>query len=841
MPLPGNLTTITLTGKFLDSTGAPLSGTLSFTPVPELVDPANAILYSAPVNATLDGTGAFSVTLICTDNANLLPVGWFYSVIENVRGTRTYPIYVPHSYGSTVDLSTVVPVPDLTGAPAVIPSGVVAPGYGGLAYNNTWTGTNTFNGAVTFASTVTGVVPAATTSVEGILQLAGDLGGTAAAPAVLKVKGVTFTGTPTAGQIPQATSAANATWTTLTATALGAETLLTPTGVKTTSYTAAPGDLVPVDTTSAAVTVTLPTAPADKTRIAVTLVTYGVGHSATIATGGADVFNKIGGPTTWTLTLPGHAVILQYSSIGLWYVVANELPLAALDNHYTTVFNVKAFGALGDGATDDTAAVQAAINACNTAGGGAVYFPAGTYMLTPTGSPALALNMSAMLGVRLVGDSEQGAVLKKTANGVLISISGTASDSTGATHAKYCGVENMRLHGNSKTGAILQLYYADDLEFRNLRISNNADVCVTGVELWDTRFYNMFTETCGSQTANASTPNVLLQCSAAASGFGSSTDSTNQVHFIGCRWEAFYTGAVWIQQGTGSSSGCSGIWLMNCKMETSTINGGPHLLVDTHSLNVNAMNLYVFSGGFNGAYATAQDAITWGSGQGALENVRIATGSTQTVANGVTLNPQANQNIYLRNVTGNYVGLPTGSHIAYGTGTGGVIAHNCTAAGVTFPTTLANVLSHLTAASTTTWLSSAVVGDTFRRFAMNAKGDMLFGNGSSTSNDCTFARINPGVLGVSLGSLAVSTAGSGLQVKEGSNAKQGTATLAAGSAVVANTSVTSTSRILLTSNADGGTPGWLRVSARTAGTSFTITSSSASDTSTVAYQIFEPA
>jgi hypothetical protein len=91
------------------------------------------------------------------------------------------------------------------------------------------------------------------------------------------------------------------------------------------------------------------------------------------------------------------------------------------------------------------------------------------------------------------------------------------------------------------------------------------------------------------------------------------------------------------------------------------------------------------------------------------------------------------------------------------------------------------------------------------------------------------------------GNVAVGTAGSGLRVKEGSNAKQGTATLTAGSAVVSNTSVTASSRIFLTSNADGGTPGWLRVSARSAGTSFTITSSSGTDTSTVAYEIFEPA
>ncbi len=91
------------------------------------------------------------------------------------------------------------------------------------------------------------------------------------------------------------------------------------------------------------------------------------------------------------------------------------------------------------------------------------------------------------------------------------------------------------------------------------------------------------------------------------------------------------------------------------------------------------------------------------------------------------------------------------------------------------------------------------------------------------------------------GNFLIQQAGKGLRVKEGSNAKQGTATLSGGSATVSNTSVTANSRIFLTSQSDGGTPGWLRVSARLAGASFTITSSSGSDTSTVAYEIFEPA
>jgi hypothetical protein len=80
----------------------------------------------------------------------------------------------------------------------------------------------------------------------------------------------------------------------------------------------------------------------------------------------------------------------------------------------------------------------------------------------------------------------------------------------------------------------------------------------------------------------------------------------------------------------------------------------------------------------------------------------------------------------------------------------------------------------------------------------------------------------------------------GLSVTEGANAKQGIAVLVAGTLVVANTAVTANSRIFLTSQVGGGAPGWVRVSARVAGTSFTILSSSATDTSTIAYEIFEP-
>ena len=88
----------------------------------------------------------------------------------------------------------------------------------------------------------------------------------------------------------------------------------------------------------------------------------------------------------------------------------------------------------------------------------------------------------------------------------------------------------------------------------------------------------------------------------------------------------------------------------------------------------------------------------------------------------------------------------------------------------------------------------------------------------------------------------VNVAGFGASVAEGSNAKQGVATLSAGTVTVANTSVTTNSRIFLTAQSLGtvSVPQALAVTARTAATSFTITSASVTDTSVVAYEIFEP-
>ncbi len=97
-----------------------------------------------------------------------------------------------------------------------------------------------------------------------------------------------------------------------------------------------------------------------------------------------------------------------------------------------------------------------------------------------------------------------------------------------------------------------------------------------------------------------------------------------------------------------------------------------------------------------------------------------------------------------------------------------------------------------------------------------------------------------GVLCVDGGSVAILTAGNGLRIAEGSNARMGTLTLTGSTpVVVANTTVGANTRIFLTANAPGGTPGHFWVSARSAGTSFSVTGT-AGDTSTVAYLLVDP-
>lgn len=150
MPLPGDLTSITVTGTYQDASGNPLTGHVTFTPTADLLDSTgHVVLRAAPLYAYLTA-GAISIVLPCTDNATLNPAMWAYTVVEALSdGTqslpnRTYTVQLPHTLGATVDISTVIPVNPPTS---------YSTWYGVLTQANTWAGANAFNGGVSLDGT----------------------------------------------------------------------------------------------------------------------------------------------------------------------------------------------------------------------------------------------------------------------------------------------------------------------------------------------------------------------------------------------------------------------------------------------------------------------------------------------------------------------------------------------------------------------------------------------------------------------------------------------------------------------------------------------------------------
>jgi hypothetical protein len=91
------------------------------------------------------------------------------------------------------------------------------------------------------------------------------------------------------------------------------------------------------------------------------------------------------------------------------------------------------------------------------------------------------------------------------------------------------------------------------------------------------------------------------------------------------------------------------------------------------------------------------------------------------------------------------------------------------------------------------------------------------------------------------GDIQLNTAGNGIYIKQGTNATFGLATLVGGTVVINTTKITANSVVVLTGQ--GGdiiNLGSYSITARTAGTSFTISSSNVLDVNTVGWLIIEP-
>jgi hypothetical protein len=120
-----------------------------------------------------------------------------------------------------------------------------------------------------------------------------------------------------------------------------------------------------------------------------------------------DVVSKLAKNTSATryLSNTGSSNNPAWAQVALATGVSGILPQA---NGGFPFINVKEYGAVGDGSTDDTTAIQNALNALS-GNGGCVYFPVGTYKITSELTTAISK-------ARLMGDCFGSSILSAATN-----------------------------------------------------------------------------------------------------------------------------------------------------------------------------------------------------------------------------------------------------------------------------------------------------------------------------------------------------------------------------------------------------------------------------------------
>ena len=99
-----------LVGKVVNLQGVPMVGTITLTPAPAVLlsVATNTMVVTGPRVITLDAAGAFDVLIPATNDPEITPAGWTYSVKESWVNGRQYSIFAP--VGVTQNLVTIVPV-----------------------------------------------------------------------------------------------------------------------------------------------------------------------------------------------------------------------------------------------------------------------------------------------------------------------------------------------------------------------------------------------------------------------------------------------------------------------------------------------------------------------------------------------------------------------------------------------------------------------------------------------------------------------------------------------------------------------------------------------------------
>ncbi len=151
----------------------------------------------------------------------------------------------------------------------------------------------------------------------------------------------------------------------------------------------------------------------------------------------------------------------------------------SLADRFAEFANVKDFGALGDGSTDDTTAIQAAHDYVAELGGGTVWFPDGTYVHGLITQKSLVVFEGEGWSTCLKAKTNLNGPLIKSYNFDTLTGGGAWLVSAGVQHG--LGLRNLRIDGNkanqsSFTGAGLVCYFAKRIFVDNVVIHDAKSV-----------------------------------------------------------------------------------------------------------------------------------------------------------------------------------------------------------------------------------------------------------------------------------------------------------------------------------------------------------------------------
>jgi hypothetical protein len=114
MALGPSLTTVTLTGSYVDFEGNPIEGQIRFS-IGEVLRNGTDDQLVAPSSVVVPlSSGSFSVSLPATNDPDVVPNPFVYTVEESFPNGRSYQITIPYTTVGSLDLADISPDPTLS-------------------------------------------------------------------------------------------------------------------------------------------------------------------------------------------------------------------------------------------------------------------------------------------------------------------------------------------------------------------------------------------------------------------------------------------------------------------------------------------------------------------------------------------------------------------------------------------------------------------------------------------------------------------------------------------------------------------------------------------------------